>query len=289
MGLFKSVIPAKAGIQIIFALTLFSLIPSPLKAATQCELQFDMAGRAKGEGKITCDNGQTSPVLVLTDNSWGTLFQKTQIKTAGHFSKAGDIAELFGRYVDFHGSDNAVSEAPNTITIWKRNISLAFSGQRDAWNSKAPLGAFQIVPKKEKGPSAPAAAGDNPSISQTAPLECKITFKIKVHAELLETGKGTGTITCDGGQTVPVIVTSAGSWIAVHKSRWIEGEGAFSKVDDLKKLFGGYTPTRIDQIQQGPSPPNVMWHKDISLTFGGKDENRLNYTRGRFKILPVSK
>ncbi|MDP2600725.1 MAG: hypothetical protein Q8P84_08360 [Deltaproteobacteria bacterium] len=118
-------------------------------------------------------------------------------------------------------------------------------------------------------------------------VECKITFKMKIHAELLETGKGTGTITCDNGQNVPVIVTSAGSWIAVHKSRWIEGEGTFSKVDALKKLFGGYTPTRIDQIQQGPSPPGVLWHKDISLTFGGKDEDRLNYTRGRFKILPA--
>lgn len=120
-------------------------------------------------------------------------------------------------------------------------------------------------------------------------LECKITFKIKIHAELQETGKGTGAITCDNGETTPVVIKTAGSWIAVHKSRWVEGEGTFSKVDDLQKLFGGYTPTRIDRIQEGPSPPNVVWHKDISLTFGGPEEYKLNYTQGRFKISPAGK
>lgn len=119
--------------------------------------------------------------------------------------------------------------------------------------------------------------------------ECKITFKIKIHAELQETGKGTGTITCDNGETTPVVIKTAGSWIAVHKSRWVEGEGTFSKVDELQKLFGAYTPTRIDRIQEGPSPPNVVWHKDISLTFSGGDQHKLDYTRGRFKILPANK
>ncbi|MDO8526565.1 MAG: hypothetical protein Q7T03_02635 [Deltaproteobacteria bacterium] len=276
--------PTLKTLKLLFLITGLFLIPLQVEATMQCELKFDMKTGTKGEGTVTCDKGQPTAVLVHTDYSWTTLFRKKQIDTHGHFSQVNNIDELFGRYVDFQGSDNAVSDPHKTVIIWKRNISLAFSGTREDWHPENPLGEFILSPIPPL-----AVKGKIEQATPATPTECQIAFHIKVRAELLQSGKGEGNLTCDNGESLPVIVKTAGSWIVISKSKIAEGSGVFSRVSSIQQLFGLYTPTRIDQIQAGPSPSNVVWHKDISLTFDVTDQKELSYTRGQFKILPAKK
>src|ERR1700759_4447242 len=79
---------------------------APAKAAPQttCEMAFTLSGwsaiykTATGNGKITCDNGQTAKVHLKAVGG-GLTAGKYKIRDGyGKFNAVGNISELFGDY-----------------------------------------------------------------------------------------------------------------------------------------------------------------------------------------------
>jgi hypothetical protein len=109
---------------------------------TSCELSFTLKGwsafykTAKGEGTITCDNGQAAKVAIRATGG-GLTFGKTEIREGkGKFSAVEDIGKLFGAY--------AVAEAHGGA-VKSGTVSLALSGTGAGFDVGIAFGKFKIT------------------------------------------------------------------------------------------------------------------------------------------------
>jgi len=100
---------------------------------TLCTMTFDLKGwsalysTGKGQGVITCDNGQTAKVkLKLTGG--GITAGKTAVRNAtGRFTEVRDISELYGGWAAA-GATAAAGKAASASVVTKGDISLTLVG-----------------------------------------------------------------------------------------------------------------------------------------------------------------
>lgn len=123
----------------------------PKEAGTRCHLSFYLESwsvfyrTGKGEGKITCDNGQTADVRIKTHGG-GVTFGKQRREGTGVFSKVWDVKETFGGYAysEAHAGTHASAGAQ---ALWNGRVSLALSGTGQGWDLGIAFGKFKIVAK----------------------------------------------------------------------------------------------------------------------------------------------
>src|SRR4249920_3150017 len=97
-----------------FGLAALSAAPARAAGQTKCSIKFSMKGwsafykTSKGEGTITCDNGEKAAVTVKVTGG-GLTFGKTEIKDAtGTFSEVAKLADLLGGYAAAEAEAGAV-------------------------------------------------------------------------------------------------------------------------------------------------------------------------------------
>lgn len=123
------------------------------KADIKCHLKFSVKGwsafykTAKGSGKITCDNGNTSSVKIKVTGG-GVTFGKSKI-TNGHgtFSAVKSISELYGSYATSEAHAGVV-DSGTAQALTKGNVSLALSGTGKGVDLGIAFGSFKITPLK---------------------------------------------------------------------------------------------------------------------------------------------
>jgi hypothetical protein len=118
-------------------------------AKTVCEMQFTLKGWsafykiAKGNGTITCDNGQKSKVKIEAKGG-GLTAGKSQVNDGhGKFSSVSDIRELFGSY----GAASAAAGAGKSgeaHAMTKGEVSLALSGHGTGFELGVSFSKFTI-------------------------------------------------------------------------------------------------------------------------------------------------
>jgi hypothetical protein len=132
---------------------LAALSAAPARAAEiKCDMTFKMKGwsafykTSKGQGTITCDNGQTAAVTVKLTGG-GITFGKSEIKDAtGTFSPVAKLEDLLGSYASAEAEAGAVkSSAAQALT--KGEVSLAIAGTGEGWNLGVSGGKFTIAKK----------------------------------------------------------------------------------------------------------------------------------------------
>ncbi len=135
---------------------LFSVISSMSHAEdkkvseTKCELHFTIKSwaifykKGKGQGKITCDNGQSAKVKINTEGGGLTFGTEKITDGYGNFSKVESINELFGSYATSE-ANAAVVDAGGVKAMTKGNVSLALSGTGKGMNIGLSFGAFKIA------------------------------------------------------------------------------------------------------------------------------------------------
>ena len=128
------------------------LSPAVAKEATSCEMKFDFVSTAafykkgKGEGTVTCDNGQSAEVKIKFKGG-GLTFGKDEIVDGkGNFSEVADISELFGGYATAEASAGAQKSAA-AQAMWKGDVSLSLTGLGKGVNVGFSFGKFKIMPK----------------------------------------------------------------------------------------------------------------------------------------------
>lgn len=121
---------------------------------TRCRITFDLKGwsvfyrRAKGEGVIRCDNGQTANVR-LSAHGGGITFGKQEITDgSGSFTKVKDISKLFGSYANSEAHAGA-SKSADAQALTKGKVSLAFSGTGKGYDLGFSFGALKITPVQQ--------------------------------------------------------------------------------------------------------------------------------------------
>lgn len=137
---------------LVFGLMLCSSRPALADGETNCSMKFSMKGwsafykTSKGEGTITCDNGQSATVtLKLTGG--GITFGKSETKNGtGKFSPVGKLENLLGSYGAAQAEAGAV-KSTEAQALTKGTVSLALSGTGEGFNLGVSGAKFTIAKK----------------------------------------------------------------------------------------------------------------------------------------------
>jgi hypothetical protein len=128
------------------------LAPPALAGMTTCKLHYTLKGWSfiykeyKGGGTVTCENGQSAEVSIVTKGG-GLTAGKSQIDDGvGVFSKVADISEIFGSYVAA-SAGAAATKAAEGQAMTKGEISLALSGTGRGMELGVSFGSFTIEKK----------------------------------------------------------------------------------------------------------------------------------------------
>jgi hypothetical protein len=133
--------------------------------------------------------------------------------------------------------------------------------------------------------AAPASA--ETAKKSTEKTKCDLTFSLSEWAAVYEHATGTGTITCENGQTANVAVTSKGVGLTAGKFK-IDGKGEFSKVKDIADLFGGYAAAEGDAGLVKAGETALVTKGDVTLAIAGHGEGwNVGVSLGQFKLTPM--
>ena len=118
--------------------------------ATKCTMQYSLAGwsvvysTARGNGTITCDNGQSAQVS-LRAKGGGLTAGKSRISDGrGTFSEVADISELFGSYASAQ-AHAGMGDSSSAQVVTKGTVSLALSGTGKGIDLGVAFGEFVIT------------------------------------------------------------------------------------------------------------------------------------------------
>jgi hypothetical protein len=98
---------------------------------------------SKGEGRVTCSNGQSLAVEIRTDGG-GITFGKSEIKNGtGKFSSVSSIDDVLGSYADAEAHAGAVKSSSARV-LTKGEVSLALAGTGEGVDIGIDVGKFTI-------------------------------------------------------------------------------------------------------------------------------------------------
>jgi hypothetical protein len=75
--------------------------------------------------------------------------------------------------------------------------------------------------------------------------KCKMRYSLAGWSAGYSTASGSGTITCDNGQSARVSLRAKGGGITAGKSKTINGSGTFSEVGEIIEMIGSYTSAEV--------------------------------------------
>lgn len=117
---------------------------------------------------------------------------------------------------------------------------------------------------------------------------CKMDYTLKGWSAFYKTSSGSGTITCENGQTANVKISAKGGGLTAGKSEVREGHGKFSEVADIKELFGSYANAEAAAGAVKSSEAQALTKGEVSLALAGKGTGvELGVSFGKFTITRV--
>ncbi len=133
------------------AAALFVAAPAQAELA-KCKMKFNMSGwsvvykQMKGEGTVTCSNGQSAKVAIESHGAGATLGKSDVLDGEGTFSGVTDISEIFGTYAKLDTAGGATKGGTAQV-MTKGEIQLAIAGSGRGWDVGLTLGGFTIKQK----------------------------------------------------------------------------------------------------------------------------------------------
>ena len=116
-------------------------------------------------------------------------------------------------------------------------------------------------------------------------IKCKLAFTLKGWSIAYKTAKGSGTITCDNGQSARVRLSTKGGGFTVGKSTISDGKGEFSEVGSIDELFGSYATADASAGAVRSSTAQVLTKGNVSLAISGTGSGwDLGVSFGDFRI-----
>ena len=109
----------------------------------------------------------------------------------------------------------------------------------------------------------------SPAASAKGKVDCNLRFDMKGWSVLYKTASGAGTITCDNGQKLEVMVSSKGGGLSVGKQTIEGGTGDFSGVSDIKETLGSYASAEAHAGAAKSGTAQVLTNGDVQLKLAG--------------------
>jgi hypothetical protein len=99
--------------------------------------------------------------------------------------------------------------------------------------------------------------------------KCNLRYSLAGWAAIYSTASGTGTATCDNGQSARVSLRATGGGLTAGKSKIVNGTGTFSEVSNINELFGKYASVEAHDGMVGSWAAQVVTKATTPLAFSG--------------------
>ena len=121
--------------------------------------------------------------------------------------------------------------------------------------------------------------------SEPAKVDCRMKFTMSGWSVFYKRASGTGTVTCNNGQTASVKLEARGGGITAGKSTIEDGKGEFSNVKSIDEIFGSYANSEAHAGAVKSSGAQAMTKGEVSLALSGTGRGwDLGVAFGKFKI-----
>ena len=120
-----------------------------------------------------------------------------------------------------------------------------------------------------------------------AEVKCDLVFNLSGWSLIYKHASGSGTVTCDNGQSANVKITVVGGGITAGKYRINNGKGEISHVRSIKDVYGSYAQAGAEAGVVKSSQAQVLTKGTTSLALAGTGEGiNLGVSVGKFTISP---
>ncbi len=128
-------------------------------------------------------------------------------------------------------------------------------------------------------------AGSFGNVASAAAIDCKMKFAMSGWSAFYKRASGTGTITCNNGQSIAVKLEARGGGLTAGKSSIEDGVGEFSGIKSVDELFGSYITAEAHAGAVKSSTARVMTKGEVSLALSGTGRGwDLGVAFGKFTI-----
>ena len=118
-----------------------------------------------------------------------------------------------------------------------------------------------------------------------AKVDCTMKFSLKGWSAFYKRADGTGTVTCNNGQTAQVKLEARGGGLTAGKSSIENGTGEFSNVKNIEEIFGKYVNAEASAGAVKSSGAQAMTKGEVSLGLAGTGRGwDLGISFGKFTI-----
>jgi hypothetical protein len=119
-------------------------------------------------------------------------------------------------------------------------------------------------------------------------LDCRLSFSLTGWSAVYSQAKGTGTVTCNNGSTLPVVISAKGGGITAGRSRIDQGSGRFSDVHRIDDVLGRYAVGEVHAGVVHSASAQVLTKGSVSLALAGAGGGiDLGVTVGEFTLKPA--
>lgn len=126
-----------------------------------------------------------------------------------------------------------------------------------------------------------------PLAVQARDVSCKMRFQLSGWSVFYKTAKGTGTVTCDNGQSMHVRLRAKGGGLTFGKTRVDDGIGKFTGVNSIRDVLGHYANAEAHAGAEKSADAQVVTKGNVSLALSGKGSGwNLGVAFGAFIIEP---
>ena len=121
--------------------------------------------------------------------------------------------------------------------------------------------------------------------AQAASVDCKLKFTMSGWSAIYKRADGTGTITCNNGQSMNVKLAARGGGLSAGKSTIRNGVGEFSGVQSINDVLGSYASAEAHAGAVKSAQGQVVTKGEISLALSGTGDGwDLGIAFGKFTI-----
>lgn len=132
------------------------------------------------------------------------------------------------------------------------------------------------------------AATTAPSARADANLDCKLRFDLTTWSAIYKHAEGSGTVTCENGQSMPVIIKARGGGLTVGKSHIDNGHGKFTDIHTIGDVLGNYAQGEVHAGLVKSGSAQLLTKGTVSLALAGDGEGvDLGVDIARFTISPA--
>lgn len=119
-------------------------------------------------------------------------------------------------------------------------------------------------------------------------LDCKLDYQLKTWSLVYKQANGTGTVRCENGETLPVLITAKGFGLTAGKWKIDNGNGAFTDVHNIKDVYGRYAHASANAGVVKSAETQLLTKGTVSLALAGSGDGiNIGVDVGSLHIKPV--